>query len=221
MSKCPIPCLESSPTSSHLSKPCIRKYHFQNKTYCSRKYTTEFRLKYGTILRGECVGELLEIVMVLIRNDLLDRLPTPFSRKSSCEIPFATMFVFQKIHVMHSHLISRLPGAYENTLCHFNHFFIPIYQICIYSQIAFTPHVIQYGSTNTQICSLELFNIHQTSPKLAHLSNSQSHLQWPTQTIIFHIIEQITISSPKAYTHDYIPYNCDIMLTHRAYALTY
>ena len=51
--------------------------------------------------------------MVLIRNDLLDRLPTPFSGSSSCEIPFATMFVFQKIHVMHSHLFPRLPRAYE------------------------------------------------------------------------------------------------------------
>ena len=51
--------------------------------------------------------------MVLIRNDLLDRLPTPFSRNSSCESPFATIFVFQKIHVMHSHLIPRLPRAYE------------------------------------------------------------------------------------------------------------
>ena len=51
--------------------------------------------------------------MVLIRNDLLDRLPTSFSGNSSCEFSFATMFGFQKIHVMHSHLISRLPRAYE------------------------------------------------------------------------------------------------------------
>ena len=52
-------------------------------------------------------------VMVLIRNDLLDCLPTLFSEKSSCEIPFAIMLVFHKIHVMHSHLIPRLPCAYE------------------------------------------------------------------------------------------------------------
>ena len=51
--------------------------------------------------------------MVLIRNDLLDRLPTPFSENSSCEISFTTMFVFHKIHVMHLHLIPRLPRAYE------------------------------------------------------------------------------------------------------------
>ena len=34
-------------------------------------------------------------------------------------------------------------------------------------------------------------------------------------------LEQITISSPMAYTHNYIPYNYDIMLTPQAYALTY
>ena len=51
--------------------------------------------------------------MVLIRNDLLNRLPTPFFGNSSREIPFTTMFVFRKIHVMHSHLIPRLPRAYE------------------------------------------------------------------------------------------------------------
>ena len=128
--------------------------------------------KDGITLRGECVGELPETIMVLIRNDLLDRLPTPFSGKSSCEIPFTTMFVFQKIHVMHSHLNSRLPSAYEMHYA-ISIIFIPIYQICIYSQITCTPHVIQSGSNITQISSFE----------------------------------QFTISSPMAYTHNYIPYN--------------
>ena len=42
-------------------------------------------------------------VMVLIRNNLLDRLPTPFSGNSSYEIPFKNIFVFLLIfHVMHS-----------------------------------------------------------------------------------------------------------------------
>ena len=31
MSTCSFPCLESSPTPSHLPKPCMRKHHFQNK----------------------------------------------------------------------------------------------------------------------------------------------------------------------------------------------
>ena len=141
MSKCPFPCLESSPTPSHLPKPCMRKHHFQNKTCCSRKYTTKFQKKYGTTLQGECVGELPETVMVLIPNDLLDRLLTPFSGKSSCEIPFATMFMFILIHVMHSHLISRLPGAYE-CIMPFQH---NVYKYINYAYIlkfTITPHVI-------------------------------------------------------------------------------
>ena len=126
--------------------------------------------------------------MVLIRNDLLDCLPTPFSEKSSYEIPFAIMFVFQKIHVMHSHLISRSPSAYE---MHYAISIIFLYKYITYAYIlnfTFTSYVIQqYGSTNTQISPLE----------------------------------QIIISSPMAYTHNYIPYNCNIMLTHQAYALIY
>ena len=173
----PSPCLESSPAPSHLPKPCMRKHHFQNKTCCSLKIQYQDSVKYGTTLRGECAGELPETVMVLIQNDLLDRLPTPFSGKSSCEIPFATMFVFQKIHFMHSHLISRLPGTYENALCLFNHF-IPIYIICIYSQF--------YNHTT---CNSTISTITQIS------------------------------SSPMAYTHNYILYNCDIILTPQA--LTY
>ena len=143
----PNPYLESSPTPSHLPKLCMRKYNFQNKTSCSQKYTTEFRYKYGTTLLGELVGELSETVMVLILNDLLDHHPIQFSGKSSYEIPFVTMFVFQKIHVMHSHLISRLPSAYENALCHFNIIYTNIYKyvsICNILKFALITHVIQY-----------------------------------------------------------------------------
>ena len=122
MSTYPFPSLDSSLTPSHLPKPCMRKISFSKQNLLFLKINYRMSVKYETTLRGECVGELPETVMVLIRNDLFDRLPTPFSGKSSCEIPFATMFVFHKIHVMHSHLISRLPGAYENALCFFNHF---------------------------------------------------------------------------------------------------
>ena len=110
-------------TDSLLPKPCMRKISFskQNLLFSKIYYRVSVK-KYGTTLRGECVGELPETVMVLIQNDLLDRLPIPFYGKSSCEIPFAIMFIFQKIRVMHSHLISRLPSAYENALCHFNQY---------------------------------------------------------------------------------------------------
>ena len=91
---------------------------------------------------------------------------------------------FRKTRVMHSHLISRLPGAHE---IHYaiSTIFIPIYIKCIYSQFYNYTTGNSIISTITQISSLE----------------------------------QITISSPMAYTHNYIPYNCDIMLTPQA--LTY
>ena len=85
-----------------------------------------------------------------------------------------------------------------------------LYKYITYAYIlkfTFTPHVIQqYGSTNTQISSLEQIII--SSPM------AYTHNYIPYN-------EQITIASPMAYTHNYIPYNCNIMLTHQAYALTY
>ena len=131
----PSPCLESSPTPSHLPKLCIRKISFSKQNLLFLKINYRMSVKYETTLRGECVRELPETVMVLIRNYLLDRFPTPLSGISSCEIPFATMFVFQKSHVMHSHLISRLPSAYENALCFFNHFHINISNMLIFSNL--------------------------------------------------------------------------------------
>ena len=83
--------------------------------------------------------------------------------------------------ITHSHLISRLPGAYEM------HYAIStiLYQyiICIYSQFFY----------NHTTCNSTISTITQISS-----------------------FEQITISSPMAYTHNYIPYNCDIMLTPQA-----
>ena len=147
---------------------------FKTKLVVLENILPKCRLKDGTTLRGECVGGLPETVMVLIRNDLLDCLPTPFSEKSSYEIPFATMFVFQKIHVMHSHLISRLPSAYKM------HYVI---------SIIYTIYQIYQYATFSNLHSQHMsFNNDQSSLKLAHLSNLQYHLQWPTHTIIFHII---------------------------------
>ena len=91
---------------------------------------------------------------------------------------------FRKTRVMHSHLISRLPGAYEMHYA-ISTIFIPIYIKCIYFQFYNYTTGNSIISTITQISSLE----------------------------------QITISSPMAYTHNYIPYNCNIMLTPQA--LTY
>ena len=151
------PCHECSSTPSHSPKPCMRKIPFSKQNLLFLKINYRMSVKYGTTLRSECVGELPVTVMVLIRNDLLDSLPTLFSGKSSYEIPFATMFVFQKIYVMHSHLISRLSGAYEMHYAISTHFIQYIYQYIIYAYII-----------NHTICNSQC----QPSPNLAHLSYS-------------------------------------------------
>ena len=138
--------------------------------------------------------------MVLIRNDPLDRLPTSFSGKSSYEILFTIMFVFQKVRVMHSHLISRLPGAYENALCHFMSFMLIYIYIYIYIYInIFKSHTTCYV-ISTQFTPIYNF--------------------WSAITQI-NSLELITNSSPMTYTHNYILYNCDLMLIHKVHALTY
>ena len=138
------PCHESSPTHSHLPKPCMRKIIiFKTKLLFLKIYYRIIRYKYGTTLRGELVGELSETVMVLIRSDLLAHLPTQFSGISSFEIPFATISVFIKIPCHALTPSSRLPSAYENALCHFqNH--LHNMSICIFSINYNYTHVIQH-----------------------------------------------------------------------------
>ena len=150
------------------------------------------------------VGELSETVMVLIRDDMLDYLPTQFSVKSSYEIPFATMFIFQKIHVMHSHLISRLPSAYENTLCHFNTFML------IYSHA----YILTYSNHIQHVMQIQC-NLHQyiNYAYILKFALTPHVIQfWSTITQIS-LLEPITIPFPM-HTHNYVLYNYGFLLTH-------
>ena len=152
------PCHESSPTHSHLPKPCMRKIIiFKTKLLFLKIYYRSIRYKYGTTLRGELVGELSETVMVLIRNDLLAHLkpnspeyhplkflsqPYPFLQKIPC-------------HALTPN--SRLPSAYENALCHFqNH--LHNMSICIFSINYNYTHVIQHINHHS-LSSIEQFII--------------------------------------------------------------
>ena len=54
----------------------------------------------------------------------------------------------QKNHVMHSHLTSRLPSAYENALCHFQNHLYNI-SICLFSINYNYTHVIQHINCDT------------------------------------------------------------------------
>ena len=117
-------------------------------------------------------------VIVLIRNDLLDCLPTPFSENSSREIPFATMFVFLKIHVMHSHLISRLPGAYEM------HYVIST-QFISHMQIYY--HAYIYITKEHKTCYAHSSSI---SPKISSHGLIYKHEQFDLNYSTKHIISQ-------------------------------
>ena len=66
----------------------------------------------GRVL-SELVGELFKTVMVFIRSDLLDHLPTQLSGKSSIEIPFTIMFHFSFLscHALTPNFLG-CPGAH-------------------------------------------------------------------------------------------------------------
>ena len=116
--------------------------------------------------------------MVLIRNDLLDCLPTSFSGNSSCEIPFATMFVFQKIHVMHSHLIPRLPHAYEM------HYAISTQFI---SHMQIHHHAYIYITKAHKTCYAHSLSI---SPKISSHGQIYNYKQFDLNYSTKHIISQ-------------------------------
>ena len=106
--------------------------------------------------------------MVFIRNDLLDRLPTPFFGNSSCGIPFKKTFLFFfQFFVSCTHQISRLPQCIGSALCHFTQY-IQLYQLCIYHPIHNYTTCNSTISTITKISSLELNII---SSPMAHTHN--------------------------------------------------
>ena len=102
MSTCPIPCLESSPTPSHMPKPNVRKIQFsKQKVFVLEKVLPSFSKIYWTTLRVELLGNSSKQSWVRLRDELLDNSPMKFFP----EFPFTTISVcFIFFHVMHSHL---------------------------------------------------------------------------------------------------------------------
>ena len=98
MSTCPNPCLESSPTPSHMPKTNASKIiSFQNKTFLFSK--THYRISVNTLdyPPRRIARYFSKTVMVLIQSELLDNSPRQFFEKSSVEIPFTNTFVFLSI----------------------------------------------------------------------------------------------------------------------------
>ena len=134
MSTCPIPCLESSPTPSHMPKPNVRKIQFsKQKVFVLENVLPSFGKIHWTTLRGELLGNSSKQSWVRLRNEPLDNSPRQFFRKSSLKFlsqPFSFFFYFLLCHALTSTIL-RCPGAYRM------HYIIskpimPIYQLCIY-----------------------------------------------------------------------------------------
>ena len=109
------PCSESSLTRSHLPKPCMRKHHFQNKTCCSRKYTTKVsekiwdypprRMRWRTFQNNTWAPPTCNCRTISQHHSTKNH-PVKFLSQ-----PCSFSFNFS-CHA-HTHLISRLPDTYE------------------------------------------------------------------------------------------------------------
>ena len=119
MSTCPVPCLESSPTLSHMPKPNASKNHsFQNKIFLFSKTYYRVSVKYWTTLRGELLDNAQKqswsssemIYWTTLQGNSSENLPSKF-------ISQTFFFLFFYFRVMHSLLISRVPQCIWNALC--------------------------------------------------------------------------------------------------------
>ena len=109
------PCPESSPTPSHLPKPCMRKTSF------SKQNLLFLKIHYRSVGKNMGLPSEANVLENLPNNTWAP--PTcnckTISQHHSIEnhpVKFLSQpcsFSFNFFHVMHTHLISRLPGAYE------------------------------------------------------------------------------------------------------------
>ena len=114
MSTCPFPCLESSSTPPHLPKPCMRKISF------SKQNLLFLKINYRSVGKNMGLPSEANWLVSFPKQSWSssEMICWPISQHNSpknhpVKFLLATMLVFQKIHVIHSHLNSRLPSAYE------------------------------------------------------------------------------------------------------------
>ena len=122
MSTCPISCLESSPTPSHMPKPNVRKTLFsKQKVFVLENVLPSFGKIYWKTLRGELLGNSPKQSWVRLRDELLDNSLRQFFGKSSLKFlsqPFSFFFHFFFMSCTHTYH-SRVPRCIWNALCHF------------------------------------------------------------------------------------------------------
>ena len=158
MSTCPIPCLESSPTPSHMSKPNVRKkYNFQNKRFLFLKTYYQVSVKYiGQPSEANCWVILLNShesafemnCWTTLQGNSLENLPWN---------SFHNHFHFSFMSCTHTYR-SRMPRCVWNALCHFQTIHANIFYMHILKKINSHTSCYSIHSNNIQISSYGLIN---------------------------------------------------------------
>ena len=125
MSTCSFPCLESSSTPSHLPKPCMRKIPFSKQNLLFLKIYYRDSVKKMGLPSEANVLENFPKQSWSSSEMICWTVSQPHSPEHHL-VKFLSQpcSFFKKTRVMHSHLTSRLPSAYENELCHFMSFML-------------------------------------------------------------------------------------------------
>ena len=159
MSTCPIPCLESSPTPSHMPKTNARKTSFsKQKLFVLENTLPSFGNYIGLPSEANCWIIFLEQSWVRLREELSDHSPRQFFGKSSLKFLSQPFFTFLFIFVSCTqtyHL--RVPRCIWNALRHFQTIDANIFYMYILTKINSHTnhiiHVIQFTINNTKISS--------------------------------------------------------------------
>ena len=160
MSTCPIPCLESSLTPSHMPKPNVRKIQFsKQKVFVLENLLPNFSKYIGQPSEVNC--------WVILRNshgstsemNCWTTLQGNYSE--NFPFPFTTVFIFLPFSFMsctHTYHLG-CPSAYGMHYAISTQFML-IYFTCIYEQnLIHIIHVIQFTINNTKISSHGLITI--------------------------------------------------------------
>ena len=203
MSTCLIPCLESSPTPSHMPKPiCEQKLSFQNKSFLFLKIHYQVSVNILDYPPRRIAGSFFRIVMGPPPRRTVRPLSKTILRKIFLEIPFTTIFPFLFIFMSCTHTYhSRVSRGIWNALCHFQTIDANIFYMYILTKINSHTnhiiHVIQFTINNTKINSHGLINQSSNSfesPK-PHKNHKTIHVNSETLGSALFIATQVGISS--------------------------
>ena len=154
MSTCPIPCLESSLTPSHMPKPNVRKIQFSKQ----KVFVENLLPNFGKYIRQPSE----ENCWVMLRNSHGSASEmncwTTLQGNSSENLPwnsFHNHFHFSFIFVSCSHIYcSRVPRCIWNALCHFQTIHANICYMHILTKLTHINHVIQFPTITSKLAPI-------------------------------------------------------------------